>query len=242
MQGKLLTFRESRAMERFVSKRGPRATTLTHHCCLLLLLLFLVHKTLSLQVQSTTTTPPLIDVPTYSLATLGANDNDIKTTNMNIVTYASPVSIQPDRLWCVGLVKNSLSHANFVKHKYAILQLLSPKHDVVVKLLGGSSGRDVNKRLACQELGFEWTSLEDTEAKLPLVLPNCAHYLLLKCIESVDGGSHDVCVCKVEKMWQPNALKSDDDDDADSSYLSTRRLRQLGIITKQGRVADEDSS
>ena len=42
-----------------------------------------------------------LSVPVYSLATA----NEDGSTNMNIVTYASPVSIEPDRLWMVSLYK-----------------------------------------------------------------------------------------------------------------------------------------
>jgi hypothetical protein len=69
-----------------------------------------------------------------------------------------------------------------------------------------------------------------------MVLPNCAHYLVLNCIEVVDGGSHDAFVCKVTKMW---TTYSEICNDYDESYLSTRQLRKLGIITKQGRVTED---
>lgn len=96
---------------------------------------------------------------------------------------------------------------------------------------------DVDKQQQCRKLGFEWQSLlnEEDGSSLPLILPDCAHYLLLKCMQVVDGGSHNVCICKVERMW----TEEEKNDDNDSSYLSTRRLRQLGIITNQGRVAED---
>lgn len=184
-----------------------------------------------------TTIPPLIDVPTYSLATLDESNE----TNMNVVTYVTPVSITPDRLWSVGLVKSSLSHDNFMSRKSGILQLLRPQHSSLVKLLGGSSGNDVDKRTECKRLCFAWEStIEDEEDEsLPLVLPHCSFYLLLSCVEVVDGGSHDIFICKVKKIWTSSETNDESDDDDDESYLSTRRLRKLGIITKQGRVAKQ---
>jgi len=172
-----------------------------------------------------------MDVPTFSLATVGEDG----TTNMNIVTYASPVSIQPERLWSIGLVKSSLSHSNFSLQRDGILQLLRPQHASLVKLLGGLSGRDVDKQSDCRNLGFKWQSLDENDCTLPLILPDCAHYLKIQCVEVVDGGSHDVFICKVDGMWDTEGSKDDDD-----SYLSTRRLRQLGIITEQGRVSREN--
>lgn len=187
--------------------------------------------------------PPLIDVPTYSLATI---DSEGKT-NMNIVTYTTPVSISPDRIWCVGLVKSSLSHQNFMNNDFGILQLLCPKHSSLVKLLGGSSGRDVDKQSECRERGFKWQYLaidkdddEDDIKYLPLVLPDCTYYLLLNRIHVVDGGSHDVFICNVETMWTTFRNEElEDNADEDDSYLSTRKLRNLGLITKQGRVSDD---
>jgi hypothetical protein len=58
---------------------------------LLTLLAWMTAKVAVHALQSTTT-PPLLDVPTYSLATL----NEDGSTNMNILTYATPVAIRPD--------------------------------------------------------------------------------------------------------------------------------------------------
>jgi flavin reductase (DIM6/NTAB) family NADH-FMN oxidoreductase RutF len=204
-----------------------RNTVMFALCCL-----FLLYTTHALQ---STLILPLIDVPTYSLATLDEQGK----TNMNIIMYVTPGSITPDRLWCVGVIKSSLTHINFISSKFGILQLLRPQQSSLVKLLGSSSGRDVDKQWECGKLGFEWQPLEDeigADGDLPLTLPGCAHYLLLRCIEVVDGGSHDVFIFKVEKMWTIyGETRQDDNED---SYLSTRKLRQLGIITNQGHVTE----
>lgn len=176
---------------------------------------------------TTTTVPPLIDVPTYSLATT----NDDGTTNMNILTYATPVSVRPDRVWSLGLYKETLSYENFKRTGSCVLQLLTEKHVPLVKLLGGSSGRDVSKNEECTELGFQWGALQD-EQGAPLVLPDCAYYLKLSAIgEFIDCGSHSVAICRVEETFVSN-------EDSKTEYVSTARLRDLGIITEQGRVAD----
>ena len=70
----------------------------------------------------------------------------------------------------------------------------------------------------------------------PKVLPSCAYYLRLSAVgEIIDGGdSHDIAICKVDEM-----LTSGDGDRANSEeYLSTAKLRELGIITEQGRIAE----
>jgi flavin reductase (DIM6/NTAB) family NADH-FMN oxidoreductase RutF len=184
-------------------------------------------------IISATTTPtaPLLDVPTYSMATCDTNG----TTNMNILTYATPVCVRPDRVWALGLFKGTLSYENFLVTKSCVLQLLTEQHIPLVKLLGGSSGKEVDKQNACETLGFAWGKLPDGEQSAssdPLVLSGCASYLKLTAIgDLVDCGSHCAALCKVECMYVSNK-------DAKSSYVSTARLRELGIITEQGRVAE----
>ena len=47
----------------------------------------------------------------------------------------------------------------------------------------------------------------------------------------IDCGNHDVVLCVVEDMLVP-------DDKHSYIYLNTAKLRDLGIITNQGRVAE----
>ncbi len=93
---------------------------------------------------------------------------------MNILTYASPISITPHRMWCISLYKGTLSHENFKRERRGVLQLLRPEHAYcirsgdesrkgeagdLIRLLGGSSGRYVDKRVACENLGYAWEQL-----------------------------------------------------------------------------------
>lgn len=197
--------------------------------CLLLFLsqYFLFHIGLT-QCLELTSNPPLLDVPTYSLAT---KDGQGKT-GMNILTYATPISIRPDRIWSLGLFKGTVAHENFANTGEGVLQLLSPNHAKVVKLLGGSSGRDVNKKEECEKLGMSWIS--SISGELPDLLPNCSHYLKISRVgDLIDCGSHDLAICKVESMFVP-----DDLDGVVPQNLNTGKLRELGIITEQGRVAE----
>ena len=172
----------------------------------------------SLQI---TTIPPLLNVPTYSLATL----NEDGTTNLNIVTYATPVSASPQRVWGLGLFKETLSYENFARTRSCVLQLLTEHHIPLVKLLGGTSGRNVNKIDECSKLGF---SCIEKLGELYL-LPGCKYYLDLSSIaELVDAGSHSVAVCQVSALLVP--------DHDTKGYLSTAKLRELGIINEQGRI------
>eukprot|EP00978_Attheya_sp_CCMP212_P039663 scaffold208462_cov68-Attheya_sp.AAC.1 len=225
----------------------------TNYVALLLLITIcggLISGVSSLHVTST---PPLVDVPVYSMATLNPPDktggtNGGSTTNMNILTYATPVSVRPDRVWALGLYKGTLSHENFSRTRTCILQLLTAKHIPLVRLLGGSSGNDLDKRQECSKLAPELAWRESSSSssgdpsticknseQQPQILPDCAYYLKLTAIgDIVDGGSHDVVICKVEEM-----LVTDHSNEAmRQEHLSTAKLRELGIITEQGRVAE----
>lgn len=193
---------------------------------------------LALAQITTTTTPPLIDVPTYSLATL----NEDGSTNMNILTYATPVSVKPDRVWTLGMYKGTLSQENLAAARNndvcCVLQLLKEEHKDLIKVLGGGSGRDVSKREECEKLGFEWTEMSSTsgDGSSPMILPGCAYYLKVRVMgDIIDAGSHEVAVCRVEEM---SVSSEDDDGEASKEYLSTGRLRDLGLITELGRVAE----
>ncbi len=176
-----------------------------------------------------TIVPPLIDVPTYSLATKDVEGK----TGMNILTYATPINIKPDRIWSLSLYKGTVTHDNFSRTGKGVLQLLAPSHATLVKLLGGSSSRDVDKKLECKKLGIEWVSI-DSES--PELLPNCSYYLKVSLVGNlIDCGSHELAICKIESMHIP-----DEADNADNNaYLNTAKLREMGIITKEGRVANK---
>ena len=195
-----------------------------------------------LQVTGTTT-PPLLDVPTYSLATTGPDGR----TAMNILTYATPVSATPVRMWALSLFKGCFSlihihastrnflkhvclvlcqptlrigtttHANFLREKTGILQLLTPKHSGIVRCLGGTSmNKDatVNKQEVCASLGYAWVDIDIEEAdenrmanntnRIPMLLPKCAGYLRLTMRgDAIDVGGHDVALCQVSPFSFP---------------------------------------
>ena len=141
---------------------------------------------------------------------------------MNIVTYASPVGIRPERLWAVSLYRKTQSHEEFDGR--GVLQLLRPEHAELVSLLGGESGRDTDKRSRCADLGFEWTQWRGYD-----VLPGCAAYVELEEVDSGDAGDHRVCICKV--------LAS---DQISETHLKTKALRDQGIIDDKGRAVVKD--
>ncbi len=109
----------------------------------------------------------------------------------------------------------------------------------LIRLLGGSSGRDVNKSELCANLGYQWESLprddeanEKEHAAWPQVLPSCLFYLKLELVgDLIDCGSHEVALCRVVAM-----LSGVDANDIELVFLSTRELRRESIISELGRV------
>ncbi|KAL7527314.1 hypothetical protein ACHAXR_005699 [Thalassiosira sp. AJA248-18] len=198
-----------------------------------------------------TSTPPLLDVPVFSLSTCGDESPNSKST-MNILTYASPISIKPHRMWSISLYKGTMSHENFSREKKGVLQMLRPEHahctgkmeeaatGELIRVLGGSSGRDVDKREVCTELGYAWEKLPEGEeggAEWPHVLPSCVYYLKLELVgDLIDCGSHDVALCKVVSMTSDEEIENAADE-LDS--LSTRKLRDMSIISELGRIKDQ---
>ena len=109
----------------------------------------------------------------------------------------------------------------------------------LIRVLGGSSGRDVDKRTVCDELGYEWGNLpkdeeEKEEVEWPHVLPSCVYYLKLELVgDLIDCGSHEVALCKVVSMVSDEEIENAAEE-LDS--LSTRKLREMSVISELGRV------
>ena len=199
-------------------------------CFLVVIFSVLYYRLPTIECLHVAAGPPLLNSPVYSLATKRTSD-DGGRTNMNLVTYASPMSIRPDRLWAIGLYKETQSYEIFKETRQGVLQLLTQDHIPIVRLLGGASGRDVDKQMECSKLGFEWKMLREDNQQYPLALSGCKSYLCLE-LEGeslIDGGSHGIAICRVTDMFS---------DSEDEAHLETRLLRELGIITAQGRIAD----
>ena len=177
--------------------------------------------------------PPLLSVPTYSLATLNA---DGASTNMNILTYATPVGIKPVRRWAIALYRDTRTHANFVARGSGVLQMLCEEHAPLVYTLGGCSGAELDKAAACAERGFGWVDGAGAEAHPERLLPGCAAYLhLVQEGELTSCGEHDVAICRVERT-----LAIEGGPTPAEHQVSTGRLRELGLISALGRAVPPD--
>ncbi|PNH01371.1 hypothetical protein TSOC_012759 [Tetrabaena socialis] len=149
--------------------------------------------------------------PVYSLATGGPSPS------LNLVTYASPVAIQPDRLFALGLYLGTVSHANMKAQRRGVLQVLQTQHAPLFGLLGKTSARDVDKHAAVEEAGFRLAqrygvmTLEDAACVLELVVVS----------DFMPCGDHDVVLCRVAGF--ENLC-------VDPRVLYTDELRRTGFL------------
>jgi len=146
---------------------------------------------------------------------------------MNILTYASPVGIRPERLWCISLYRKTKSHENFMARRSGILQVLTERHAPLTYLLGGQSRRDVDKAAESKALGFEWWRDDAVEE---LLLPGCTAYIRLVLVgDVVDAGDHDVAVCRLDKVLLPAS-------GGHGGSLMSEFLREQDLISVKGQA------
>ena len=141
--------------------------------------------------------PPLLSSPTFSLATLDASGG----TNMNLLTYATPAGIAPERMWAVSLYRETATYENWLRRRSGTLQLLRSAHAPLTHALGGTSAREgSDKASKCAALGFAWEAAEGGGER---VLPGCEKYLRLEQVgELIPCGEHDLAVCRVVAMLE----------------------------------------
>ena len=165
---------------------------------------------------------------------------------MNIITFATPVSVAPPKLWAVSLYTNTLSKYAFEASKVAILQLLTTKQSTLVPILGKRSGYelDFSKRDECCKRGYPWTFTtirSDESGPVSLdVLPECASYIVLQLMSSHAAGDHDVALCQVigTGKWNHEQQNVDFLEGGEPPFsakdhntvLYTAQLRKEGII------------
>jgi hypothetical protein len=96
--------------------------------------------------------PPALSVPVWSLASPAIHTDGL-STSMNIVTFCTPVSVAPPKLWAVSLYTNTMTRDAFLNSKVAVLQLMQPDQAGLVPLLGKRSGYEpgFSKKDACQD-------------------------------------------------------------------------------------------
>lgn len=212
--------------------------------------------------------PPPLSMPVWSLAAprtpLRRGDSSTKesssdtcATSMNIVTFASAVSVATPKYWMISLYYDTLTKDSFCEAGEGVLQLLTPSHKHLVPVLGKRSGYEqgYSKSKACQSAGVPWVKCEDfvtgkmlkdedqdhddKECKAIWLLPRCATYLHVRLESTVDAGDHLVTICKLVSTgeWdeEHQAVRERSIDAVNPpidhvTVLYTGLLREEGII------------
>jgi flavin reductase (DIM6/NTAB) family NADH-FMN oxidoreductase RutF len=180
--------------------------------------------------------PPysLLSSPVYSLATSDLQGNN---HTLNLVTYASPISIVP-RFYALGLYRGTLSAENMLATGKGVLQILAAHHAPLFELLGKTSGKTVDKYA---ELASKGVPVKEFAGQH--VIADCIGVISLRIVsfnpsgagidnekdESGDNkidffpaGDHDVVICAVEEF---ETFKGDD-----LEPLYTAQLRKEGYM------------
>jgi flavin reductase (DIM6/NTAB) family NADH-FMN oxidoreductase RutF len=126
-----------------------------------------------------------VDLPVYSISSKGADFD-----NMNIITYASAVSMKPKRFIC-AIYKNTKTLENVRLNGTFVLQILSDTQYALVRLLGKQSGNKINKieKLSKRNLLSDWKGFN--------VLKEALAVMEMKVIYEMDGGDHVCFLCDV---------------------------------------------
>lgn len=159
--------------------------------------------------------PPFagLNTPVYSLATAGPTGS---RATMNLLTYGSPVSIEP-RYFALGLLRGTLSWENMLSSGDGVLQVLAKEHSSLFQLLGKETGRHTDKLEELKRRGVPTITFWGTT-----VLTNAVGLVKLRIDSEVkNAGDHDVVICKVDawETWRPP-----------SDVLTTGDLRIEGLL------------
>lgn len=190
--------------------------------------------------SSTQSLPPYaqLSVPVYSLSTLPPTDANTSTSSsniatLNLVTYASPISINPPR-YALGLYKDTLSRENMLATGIGVLQLLRKQHAPLFHLLGKTSGRDVDKfKTLLNHTNTSSTKTTATTTTTTIqwrghtILEDCCGAMELVIVPGIGGpiecGDHDVVICDVTATYTNDTTTNGD-------ILYTDHLRDLGYM------------
>ena len=219
--------------------------------------------------------PPPLSIPVWSLSAplSSTTDEDLPTSlrgksadkhSMNIVTFATAVSVAPPKIWAVSLYTTSLTRRAFLDSKVGVLQLLRPDQSKLVPILGKRSGYEdgYDKRNECKGAGFGWVAYcggddesgEDRSKDEGFglqCLPGCASYIKLKVLSYHNAGDHDVALCEVldTAVWNETRkavttcrLSSQDEDEdgrpvvAASAAIDPTTALYTGQLREEGII------
>ncbi len=138
--------------------------------------------------------------PVYSLLT----ENRLWQKNMNIMTYVTPVSMSPKH-YILAIYHGTQTLENWSYTHRGILQILSPIHTSLVRVLGKKSGKFYDKM---KYLSRKWVFNEDW------ILSGIAWNIELEEIERLPDrwGDHTLYLCRVKwtKSYHEEVLTTAD--------------------------------
>ena len=143
-----------------------------------------------------------VDQNVYSIASFSNGRH-----NMNICTYATPISLKP-KLYMVAIYKKTLTEQLVKDQSEFVLQFLSVNHANLIQLLGRTSGFHHDKLKNIPEL---------QSYQQFMLLPGLPAFVHLKVNGWVDSGDHSCAMCEV----------------IGSKNLSSGRLLTTGILRKK---------
>lgn len=129
------------------------------------------------------------NTPSYPVYSLSTHNQD-GTPNMNICTYAIPVSMKP-KLYIVAIYHHTRTLENIERNQEFVLQVLSQKNVSVITPLGRKSALVIDK---LPYIIKHSTTIDDYA-----ILHDCVGYLKLhadKWLDS-DSGDHKLALCSV---------------------------------------------
>ncbi|MCS6975093.1 MAG: flavin reductase family protein [Cyclobacteriaceae bacterium] len=124
-----------------------------------------------------------VDQPVYSIASAWNGK-----ANMNICTYAVPVSMKP-KLYVVAIYRNTCTLDLVTQSREFVLQLLCEKHYRLVKLFGKTSGRNTDK---LSKIKFPLGSYQS----IPY-LTDALAIVHLSVLDFIETGDHISTICRV---------------------------------------------
>lgn len=132
-----------------------------------------------------------VDLPVYSISSTDANGN----CNMNIITYASQISMHPKQFIC-GIYNGTKTLSNVLQHPVFVLQLLGAPQVNLVQLLGKQSGNNIDKmsRLRKRNCLVQWngfTVLKDCLAVMEMHATELA-------VHEMQQPDHSIFICHVK--------------------------------------------
>lgn len=148
-----------------------------------------------------------VDQPVYSISSAAHGE-----VNMNICSYATPVSMKPKR-YIVAIYKNTRTLELVKQNPEFVLQFLTRSQYTLVNLLGKKSGRKINKLKYIKEGVFFHEHFS--------VLKNALAFVHLTVREWLDGGDHFCALCDVKVYKNLN----------ESPPLTLDYLKQKKIIS-----------